>query len=129
MFKALVLTIASVATVSAFINENVQTRMMNQYSSAVLDMEDIIVTHNLRGVGRDSSLDQHKEMRLEARTAPNNDAWTTIDWTDTAGCAHGFTYGLQFSTAKKGACYNSIDSSIDAVKAFVDLMPTFYMPG
>jgi hypothetical protein len=57
-----------------------------------------------------------------------NGDWSDIDWTDVWGCARGFAYGLQFSPAKEGVCYQSLDESIDAASDITALLLRSYQP-
>ena len=54
--------------------------------------------------------------------------WSTLVIEDPWSCVRGFSFGLQFNKANKGACYNAVNDLINAEQDLTTLLSQFYLP-
>lgn len=106
MFKAIVF-IATAACASAYYGHEMTDRVNARFAIAEANNHQIFEKHNVAG----------KNVHKLQQTA--FDPWD---------CARGFAKGLQFSTATEGACYISLDQSINAADSITSLLMKAYEP-
>jgi hypothetical protein len=113
MFKsiALIATVC-IGLVSASVRD-VDTKINNRFALAMAKQEAIREKH---GLGK------------YARPKLAQDTEATDTKTDFWDCARGFAKGLQFSPNSQGACYISLDESINMADDFSSLLRRAYNP-
>ncbi len=114
MYKALVLVATvCVALTNASHHRAVVEKVNNRFALAMANQQAIREKHNLRTSQR-PLLTQDEE-----NVDGDVDLWD---------CARGFAKGLQFSSSKEGACYISLDESINAADDLTSLIKRAYDP-
>ena len=123
MFKAIVLSIAAVATVSAmeFTPDEIAAVHANVMEA------DYNMQHISRVLGVNYHLDSAERLG-QGSVDKTTCGFNNINWEDISGFAHGFAFGLQFSSVKKGLCYMSTDSLLSSFDSITGLALEAYNP-
>lgn len=125
MQKSLVLL--AVCAVSATLGNRLSDRVNTNLAFASAKMEKIRAAHGLET--RSVNLKSKLEGTLEQAAPPTISGWiSNLECEDPFDWARGFAYGLQYSAATQGMCYQSIDETITASSDFTRLAARVYDP-
>jgi hypothetical protein len=119
----------ALCAVSATLGNRVTDRVNTNFAFAAAKMEKIREAHGLETRPVNALLKTKLEGALEQAAPPSISGWISgLDCEDEFDWLRGFAYGLQFSAATQGMCYQSIDETINASEDFTRLAAKFYDP-
>lgn len=121
MYKAIVLlAVCAITSTNAYFGHKMSEKVNNRFALAHANQEQIRQEFNLGS---------YRKTKKILKQDPEADPETTSDEPENIyDCARGFAKGLQFSAAKEGACYMSLDESINAADDLTSLLLQAYNP-
>jgi hypothetical protein len=117
MFKSIVLLATCAVAANAYVSHQTLEKVNSRFAMALTSNQAIREKHNLRTLKSSNPFLQQDGSFTDG-----------IDFSDIWGCARGFAKGLQFSSAKEGACYVSLDEFINASDNLSELLLKAYQP-